>query len=544
MNPFSRVLSRFSLKAKILGVSGIFLSGMTVIIVAGGLALMREINTIESAVQVASLRVSQANATQQAIADMDRLIQTLIAADESAAIRRAAIGTIRGGAMVDENLTRLSVSFGEHASVRRLVELMKEIRPQQLQIIGTARQNQDAKALEQAAAIAGKFEEIRKLAHEIAAESQASLERNLGASKAQAVRVIEILGVLCALGVLIGVAIALGANRMMSRPLQEIETVMRAVARGDLTRQPGLFVRGRDEIASTIAAIRETVGSLRELIGRISEASANVSGEAGEVGQRAAELDTVSAELEACVASIHTQTDTANQATEVAASRLGEASAGASEAAASASASSEQILRTANDFARFREEMEQTARQSRELTNIAEKIGSITQTISGISEQTNLLALNAAIEAARAGEQGRGFAVVADEVRTLAGHTSDAVDEISTLVADIGTSVEATVEAMARALDNANRYIEQLQDSAEQTQTSSRRIQDISEALGAVVEMVDAQQAAVAAIAESSRQLGAVSSRNLEQARDLRVRSDNLLTASGSLNEVIARFRV
>jgi len=347
---------------------------------------------------------------------------------------------------------------------------------------------------------------------------------------------------LCALGVVVGIVIAVAASRMMSRPLREIDTVMQAVAAGDLTRMPEVDRIGRDEIGRSIEAIRSTVTRLRDMLGEIAAASDGVDREAAGVGHHAAELDAISAELQRSVASIQEQSRAASETTASAAGRLGEASAQARTAAEAADDSSRQILRTASDFSAFREEMEQTANQSRELATIAEKITSITQTISGISEQTNLLALNAAIEAARAGEQGRGFAVVADEVRTLAGHTSSAVDEISNLVADISSSVDVTVAAMARALDNANQYIERLQASAKQTDQSSAQIQGISQALDEVVQLMSVQRQAVETIAESAEQLGAVSGRNLAQAGELRGRSDNLLAASRSLSDVVSHF--
>ena len=542
---FIKVLARFKLKAKILGVLFVLLSGMVMVMIIGGYIVVMQFNAIDDAVRVASERVSAANATRITITSMDRNIQALIANDDKQGIRNSAIASIRGGAKIDEGLANLKKLLTDNdIEMTNLVSGMKSLRPKQMRIIGKARANKDEEALKMAADIRDEFSNIVQLSSNIVKKSEQALVTELANSKNHAFKLFKILGIFSFFGVLLGLFIAFAAAKMISRPLSNIQKTMESMAAGDLTTDVIVESKGKDEIAQTIIAMKDMIERLRAMVKQIANASEGVTSETHGLASNASIIRQSTSTLDTIVTNIESDTahvaSTAAEAFENATNAL----ESAQQTSNTAEESSTGILNVVESFKLFQVKIDATATNSESLTEIASQITTITKTISDISDQTNLLALNAAIEAARAGEQGRGFAVVADEVRTLAGRTGKAVDEISTLIASISTSVKDTVDSIHSARDDVVTNIDSLRDAAEQSSASSSQAMQISNDMRELASLIDTQRDATSRISGTVSELANISGENNQQADSLIILAESLGIAANELQNVVSQFEV
>ena len=200
------------------------------------------------------------------------------------------------------------------------------------------------------------------------------------------------------------------------------------------------------------------------------------------------------------------------------------------------------VANASNAILSLTDEIKNVSSVINELKEDCLQIGSIVDVINGISEQTNLLALNAAIEAARAGEQGRGFAVVADEVRSLAGKTQQSTDEIRTMIEHIQQSANHAVEVMGSSGSKAN-------DSVERAEEASHSLVSITEAVSRITDMVN--QIAIAAEEQSAvseeinrniSRISEYSANNAEASRETAQTSEYLATRVSSLLDIAKQF--
>lgn len=232
--------------------------------------------------------------------------------------------------------------------------------------------------------------------------------------------------------------------------LDKIQTAVRYYNDSRLTLQ-GLVREVRDG-ASTVADTSSTVAAASE---EITATASEISAGSDQLATNASEVAVIVEELHAQVLEVGQSSERQATLVEQAAGSLSEASRGiaqvdeaAKEMAASAVTGNEAVTETVSAMERLKTQVEFSAAKVQELDAAGQKIGDIVKTIDSIAAQTNLLALNAAIEAARAGEHGRGFAVVADEVRKLAEQSSLATKEIGGLIGNVRSTVQETVEAI------------------------------------------------------------------------------------------------
>ncbi len=242
------------------------------------------------------------------------------------------------------------------------------------------------------------------------------------------------------------------------RPLCDVFAKARSVCNNPLARH--IFTGRQDEAGQIALALKYLEKEANSIVGRIADSSLSISGFA----------DKLMASIERnkiTIDSQHIETDlVATAVTEMSAS-IQEVASNAQLTAESATRAntevnnSKQVVnRTMEAIHTLADDVEQASEVIRKLNEDSDKISSVVSVISGIAEQTNLLALNAAIEAARAGEQGRGFAVVADEVRTLANRTHDSTREIQEMIEHLQTGASRAVGVMKKSRQQADSSVE------------------------------------------------------------------------------------
>ncbi len=344
------------------------------------------------------------------------------------------------------------------------------------------------------------------------------------------------------------VIIILGLSGWMitstTRRIRGAALAMKEIAEGDgdLTRE--LPAEQDDELGELTNAFNRFRGKIHGLIGRVLGSSQTIESSANTLTELAE--------------GTHRDVQQQQQRTEEAASaleqisqamgRMMDSSASASQKADAADEqarqSKRQIDTTIDTINRLATEMGNAAQAADKLQQDSLQIGSVLDVIRGIAEQTNLLALNAAIEAARAGEQGRGFAVVADEVRTLASRTQQSTEEIQAMIEELQSNTGLVVSVIEKGQQIGSESVEQSRGAGESLDAISRLVNDIKELNARIAASVREQAEASRSIHGNVEEISSLSSRSAHSAEESLRHSRELHDLAQQMRELMGQFRL
>ena len=325
-------------------------------------------------------------------------------------------------------------------------------------------------------------------------------------------------------------------------PVNEAGKVLSIMASGDLTRKMTGEYKGDNEQLKQY--INSVLNSLTDLISQVSDAVQQTASAAVQISSTAdamaASSEEQSAQADEVASAVEEMSRTITE-NAMAASKTAEEAEKNKEVATEGGNVVEQTVGKMRDIATV---VKQSADNIEKLGESSKQIGEIISVIDDIADQTNLLALNAAIEAARAGEQGRGFAVVADEVRKLAERTTEATKQIATMIKGIQNETQQAVEAMKKGNDEVSSGIE-LADRAgtslEQIVSSSQEVQDMINQIAAASEQ---QSSTSEEIAKNVASISEVSRESAKRVQDIASSSDDMAKLTEHLRDLMNQFKI
>jgi methyl-accepting chemotaxis protein len=356
----------------------------------------------------------------------------------------------------------------------------------------------------------------------------------------------KVMSILTGVGIIIvltGVGVSILLTRSVTRPMNLMQSTIAEVDRNsDFTRR--IPVSSKDEFGQIahsfnklMAALQQTLSQVLDSVAKVSDAAQTLSAASSQVATSSSSqseaTSSMAAAIEQMTVSINHVSDSAHEALDISRTS-GKLSTEGGDVISKAASEMSQIEVTVRHTAQAIEDLDQQSNQ----------ISSIVQVIKDVADQTNLLALNAAIEAARAGEQGRGFAVVADEVRKLAERTTKATEEITQMIGSMQHSAQTAVSTMETAVDQvsggvalanqAGSAIVQIKDGAEQVVGV---VNDISSALAE-------QSSASNDIAAQVEKVAQMTEENSAAAAETSSAANNLQELASDMRETVNRFKI
>jgi methyl-accepting chemotaxis protein len=344
------------------------------------------------------------------------------------------------------------------------------------------------------------------------------------------------------LSLILGLAAAIFLIRNFVTRINGVAEAMKSVASGDLSNQ--LKIGSNDEIGDLSGNINKMLSNISTMINSIKENAAQVASASNLMNSSAGQIARGAEEAAAQAGVVATASEEMSATSSEIAQNCNMAAESSRCATDSASEGASVVRETVAGMDRIAQRVKETAKTVESLGSRSDQIGQIIGTIEDIADQTNLLALNAAIEAARAGEQGRGFAVVADEVRALAERTTKATKEIGQMIKAIQNETKGAVSSMADGVNEVERGTKEAAKSGAVLEKILEQINNVTMQINQIATAAEQQTATTSEITGNIQQITEVVQSSANCSMESANAARQLSTLSEDLELLVGQFKV
>lgn len=355
------------------------------------------------------------------------------------------------------------------------------------------------------------------------------------------------------LGILVTVVLAIlfmyFTNNQLIRPIIRVKETVESFAKGDLTKRSNVRVTFfgtvlLDEVSELSKSVDEMAGQMSGVIGRIADSSGQLASASEQLSASATQISAGADKQSGQTVQVAAAMEEMNATVIEVAKNSQQVSESARSAQNIAVKGGDVVTQAIKAMKEVAQSTSITADTIKKLGRSSEEIGTIVSVIDDIADQTNLLALNAAIEAARAGEQGRGFAVVADEVRKLAERTTKATKEISEMISTIQTETGKAVIAMAEGTGKVENGVKLANEAGDALMRIVSGVENVTDMISHIATSAEEQSSTTDEITQNMDSIAEVAKSNVAAITEVSRATGEMARLASELKDLVSRFRV
>lgn len=451
-------------------------------------------------------------------------------------------------AQMEENLQRIEqTAANDQAAQRRLQEFKRvlgEFRQGRAQLFANLEEGKVEEARTEALGPqAERLNTLNELALSMSADAAAQAQKEVEASQAHTDRTITLFILLGILATIIGIALVAILNRMIASPLVKVSKLARQIAEGDLTVEVRSFGR-TDEVGQMQQSFGRMIGSLRTLTTEIREMVNSLASSATEIMAASTQLASSAAETATAVTETIATVEEVKQTSQASNEKAKFVSDQAQSATEVAESGRRSVDETIKGMTAIREQMGAIASSILSLSTQGQAIGEIIATVDDLAAQSKLLAVNASIEAAKAGEEGKGFGVVAQEVKSLAEQSKQATTQVRNILRDIQKATSGAVLATEQGSKAVESGVRQSTEAGHSIASLATRVSAAAQASTQIAAMNQQQFVGMDQVALAMENINTASTQTVASTRQAETAAQQLHELGQRLKQVVSQFTV